>query len=199
MEVKVIKFDVNWLEIKNLCRGTISMKDSKIEPSQEWKRNLLVAEHSPLRHSLITIELRDIPYAMMGHLVRHSVGVTPYVSTSREDRTGIPREQRTQMDNVTMRMDLNIQSLINISKKRLCNQADIKTKQIWQAVVDEVAKYDEDIAWACVPDGIYRGGCGEAFGNCKSCNAFLSTLTKEELIDLHARLTAFQETKGRGR
>ena len=83
-KVKVIKFDVDWLEIKNLCRKTISMKDSKLEPSSEWKRDLLLAEHSPLRHSLITIDIEDVPFYVMGHLVRHSVGVTPYVSTSRK-------------------------------------------------------------------------------------------------------------------
>lgn len=196
---RVIKWDVDWLDIKNLCRSTISMGDSKIEPTHEWKRKLLLAEHSPLRHSIITIEIQNIPYAMMGHLVRHSVGVTPYVSTSREDRTGIPREQRSQMDSVNMRMDLNIQSLINISRKRLCNQADPSTKKIWQSVVDEVAKFDEDIAWACVPEGIHIASCPEAFGNCKSCVNFLNKLSKEELLDLHTRLTKYQEYKEKGR
>lgn len=199
VKVTIEKFDVDWLEVKNLCRGTINMKDSKIEPTSEWKRKLLLVEHSPLRHSLITVKIENIPYAMMGHLVRHSVGVTPYVGTSRSDRTGIPREERSQMDTVTMRMDLNIQSLINISKKRLCNQADINTRQIWQMVVDEVAKYDEDIAFACVPEGIHVASCPEAFGNCKKCLNFLDTLTKEELLDLHARLTKYQEHKEKAR
>ena len=130
-KVKVIKFDVDWLEIKNLCRKTISMNDSNIEPTSEWKRKLLLAEHSPLRHSLITVDIEDVPFYVMGHLVRHSVGVTPYVSTSREDRTNISRSERSQTDLVSMRIDLNIQSLINISRKRLCNQADRQTQIIW--------------------------------------------------------------------
>ena len=187
MEVKIIKWDVNWLEIKNLCRGTISMKDSKIEPSNQWKRDLLLAEHSPLRHSLITVEITNVPFYVMGHLVRHSIGVTPYVATSRSDRTGVDRSERRQTDTVTMRMDMNIQSLINISRKRLCNQADKTTKELWNMVVDAVREYDEDIAWACVPEGIRTMGCPEAFGNCKQCNNMLKDMEKEDLFDVEKR------------
>lgn len=187
MEVKVIKWDVNWLEIKNLCRGTISMKDSKIEPSNEWKRKLLLAEHSPLRHSLITVEITNVPFYVMGHLVRHHMGVVPYVATSRSDRTGVDRRERRQTDTVTMRMDMNIQSLINISRKRLCNQADETTKELWNMVVKAVGECDEDIAWACVPEGIRSMGCPEGFGNCKQCNNMLKDMDKEDLFDLEKR------------
>lgn len=190
-KVKVIKFDVDWLEIKNLCRKTVSMKDSTIEPTDEWKRKLLLAEHSPLRHSLITIDIEGIPFYVMGHLVRHSVGVTPYVSTSRSDRTGVPREERRQTDLVTMRMDMNVQSLINISRKRLCNQADATTKDIWESVVKEIAKYDENIAWACVPEGIKSCGCTESFGNCKMCNSVLGTMSKEDLLNVSKRYDTY--------
>lgn len=187
VKVNIIKWDVDWLEIKNLCRGTINMGDSKINPSDEWKKKLLIAEHSPLRHSLITVEIENIPYAIMGHLVRHSMGVTPYVSTSREDRTGVPRDKRSQMDTVTMRMDLNIQALINISRKRLCNQADPLTRKIWSMVINEVAKYDENIAWASVPEGIHTGGCTEGFSNCRYCNNMLCDLSNTELLDVTKR------------
>lgn len=191
--VKVIKFDVNWLEIKNLCRGTVNMGDSKIEPNDEWKRKLLLAEHSPLRHSLITIEIENIPYYVHTHLVRHNIGVTPYVSTSREDRTGIKREERKQTDCVNLRMDLNIQSLINISRKRLCSQADNTTKKIWLEVVKEVAKVDKNIAWACVPEGIRDCGCPERFGNCKSCTNILGNLEKNDLFDIEKRYDIYNK------
>ena len=196
MEIKVIKWDVDWLEIKNLCRKTISMKDSKIEPTQEWKRKLLLAEHSPLRHSLITIDIIDLPYAMMGHLVRHHVGVTPYVTTSRSDRTGVDRNTRSQMDLVSMRLDLNIQSLINISRKRLCEQADDMTIYIWEQVLDAVKEFDEDIYWACVPEGIRSCGCTEAFGECKKCPNLLRTLPKEELLNVESRYNVYNKYRG---
>lgn len=186
-KVEIIKWDVDWLEIKNLCRKTVSLADSEKQPTSEWKRKLLLAEHSPLRHSLITIDIENIPYANMGHLVRHHEGVTPYVTTSREDRTGMPREYRTQVDPVSMRMDLNIQSLINISRKRLCNQADKDTQAIWWEVVKKVAEKDPDIAWACVPEGVHTCGCTESFGNCKMCNAILKDLPIEDLMNVRKR------------
>ena len=41
----------------------------------------------------------------MAHFARHHVGITPYVETSRSDRTNIPREERKQTDKVSMEMD----------------------------------------------------------------------------------------------
>lgn len=186
-KVTVVTFDVNWTEIKNACRKTISMKDSNIEPGSEWKRKLLLAEHSPLRHSLITVDIEDVPFYVMGHLVRHSVGVTPYVGTSREDRTNIPRSERKQTDLVSMRLDMNIQSLINISRKRLCSQADATTKKVWLEVVKAIAEYDQDIAWACVPEGIRTCGCPEKFGNCAVCENIISTMDFQSRMNLATR------------
>lgn len=179
IKVSVIKFDVNWTEIKNLCRTTIGQLDSDKAPGQNWKRTLLLAEHSPLRHGNITIEIDNIPFAIMGHLVRHGVGVTPYVQTSRADRTEIKdRSQRSQMDPVRMRMDLNLQSLINVSRKRLCGQADPTTRKVWYMVVKEIAKYDADVAWACVPECIRDCDCPEFY----PCG-FYDNLMKNEPVE----------------
>lgn len=197
LEVKIIKFDVNWTEIKNLCRKTISMEDSTKEPTSEWKRKLLLAEHSPLRHSLITVEINNLPFYVMGHLVRHHEGVTPYVTTSREDRTGKPRNERKQTDTVSMRMDLNIQSLINISRKRLCNQADATTQRIWLEVLKKIAEYDKDIFWACVPEGIRTCGCPEKFGSCCSCENIISKMDFGERLDLTARYNHYEEFRNK--
>lgn len=195
MQVKIIKWDVNWLEIKNLCRKTISMKDSKVEPTQKWKRELLLAEHSPLRHSIITVDIEDVPFYVMGHFVRHHVGVTPYVSTSRSDRTGVDRNKRRQTDPVCMRIDLNVQSLINISRKRLCNQADPETIKVWNAVLDAVREYDEDVYWACVPEGVRSCGCTEAFGDCKQCVNMMKDMDKMDLFDVNARYDHYNKKR----
>ncbi len=197
LEVKIIKFDVDWTEIKNLCRKTISMADSTKEPTKEWKRKLLLAEHSPLRHSLITVEINNLPFYVMGHLVRHHEGVTPYVTTSREDRTGKPRSERKQTDAVSMRMDLNIQSLINISRKRLCNQADATTQRVWLEVIKKIAEYDEDIFWACVPEGIRTCGCPEKFGSCSTCENIISQMDFNDRLDLTARYNHYEEHRNK--
>lgn len=196
-EINIIKFDVDWLEIKNLCRTTVNMTDSSKEPNDEWKRKLLIAEHSPLRHSLITVEFKNIPYFVVGHLVRHHQGIEKYVTTSREDRTNVPRTERRQTDLVNMKMDLNIQALINISRKRLCSQADISTQKIWFMLIREIAKYDENIAWACVPEGIYKGGCSESFGNCKKCNSILEEIGVPDVFDIQKRYDCYKKIRKR--
>lgn len=197
VKVTVVKFDVDWIEIKNACRKTISMKDSNIEPSSKWKRDLLIAEHSPLRHSLITIDIEDVPFYVMGHIVRHSVGVTPYVGTSREDRTGVDRSERSQTDLVSMRLDMNIQALINISRKRLCNQADRQTQLLWLEVVKAIAEYDQDIAWACVPEGIRTCGCPEKFGNCCACENVIKQMPFDDRLDLTKRYNCYNEHRNK--
>ena len=132
MQVTITNFNVDWTLIKNLCRQTVNMGDSKKESTSEWKRKLLICRHSPLRAGTITVKLEDIPYYVSTHLVRHNVGVTPYVGTSREDRTGIPREERKQTDLVSMQMNMNIEALMNISERRLCNCADKNTIKVWK-------------------------------------------------------------------
>src|SRR5574344_1337725 len=124
MKTTIKNFNVNWLNIKNACRQTISMCDSRLEPTSEWKRKLLICRHSPIRIGSVLWKSEDVPFYVMGHIVRHNVGCTPFVSTSREDRTGIPRNERKQNDFVEMQMIANIEALINISERRLCTCAD---------------------------------------------------------------------------
>lgn len=198
VKVRVIKWDVNWLEIKNRCRKTIAMGDSKVEPTKAWKRDLLLAEHSPLRHSFITIEIDNVPFYVMGHLVRHHVGVTPYVTTSRGDRTNVDRSTRKQTDLVSMQLDMNVQSLINVSRKRLCNQADVTTQIVWLEVIKKIASFDEDVAWACVPEGIRSCGCPEKFGNvCNACEVICSNLEKRDMLCIEKRYDEYNRIRNK--
>lgn len=194
-ELKVIieKMDVDWKEIKNMCLTTIGAKDTKKEPSDEWKKNLLICRHSPLRNSRIVIKLENVKFFVMGHLVRHHVGIEKFVLSSRTDRTGVPREERKQTDLVDMRIVCNVEALLNISERRLCMQADVDTIKVWKAVLEAIKEYDEDIYWACCPSCVRAGGCIEKFGDCKYFANFAKDLTKEELIDMTARYNRYNE------
>lgn len=192
MKVTVLKDNVDWLAIKNACRQTVSMKESKLEPTEEWKKKLLVCRHSPLRIGEILVQIEDIPFFVMGHLVRHSVGCTPFVSTSRSDRTGVPREERKQTDLVSMQMIFNIESILNISEKRLCNCADIETIKVWRAVLQAIKEYEPEVVWASVPSGIAHGGCTEPFSDCKMCNKILEGLSPEDRLDVTKRYDFYQ-------
>lgn len=193
MKTTIKNFNVNWLDIKNACRQTVSMGDSKLEPTSEWKRKLLICRHSPLRIGSVLWKSEDVPFYVMGHIVRHNVGCTPFVSTSREDRTGIPRNERKQTDFVNMQMTANIEALINISERRLCTCADPTTRKYWESVLEAIREYDEDVFWACVPQCIRCGACVEPFSNCKFYENFSKNLTPEQQTDIMARYDAYNE------
>ena len=188
--VHITYFNVDWLRIKSACMTTIS-KEAKQEPNQEWKRKLLICEHSPIRRSEISWKWDNIPYAISTHFARHHEGVEKFVGTERTDRTGVNREERSQMNPVPMEMDANIQGLINISAKRLCTCADPTTKKYWEAVLEAVREYDEDVYWACVPQCIRCGGCVEPFSNCGFYNNLMKDLTLEEQQNVTKRYDVY--------
>ena len=192
MHVKITDFNVDWFAIKDACMQTIS-KQAKTTPPEEWKRKLLISRHSPIRRGVISWKWDNIPFYVMGHFVRHHVGCTPYVATSREDRTDIPREERKQTDSVSMQMDANIQALIDMAEKRLCTQSDKVTREYMEALKDEITKYDETIGWALAPSGIYKCGCPEKFGNCTYCTSILKQMPQEDLFDIEKRLDFYNE------
>lgn len=197
MKTTIKEFNVNWLAIKNACRQTVSMGDSELEPSSEWKRKLLLCRHSPLRLGNVLWKSEDVLFYVMGHIVRHNVGCTPFVSTSREDRTGVSREERKQTDLVDMQMVANIEALLNISERRLCFCADKNTIAYWQSVLDAIKEYDSDIFWACVPQCIRCGSCIEPFSNCKFYENFSKNLTLEQQINIMARYDAYNEYRNK--
>ena len=159
---EIKKFDVDWYFIKDACMQTINKEAGK-EPSDEWKKKLLMAEHSPIRRSMISIKWGKIPYCTSVHFCRHHEGIEKFVSTSRTDRTGVDRSERKQTDFVSMQMDMNIQALINLSRKRLCGCADPETRKYMEGLVYAVAEKDPIVAQACVPECIRDGGCPEFY------------------------------------
>jgi Thymidylate synthase complementing protein. len=95
------------------------------------KCNLLNAEHSPIRLLRFVFLLEDIPYYVSNHLVRHHVGCTPFVRSQRNDRQdSYDRNAARQDAPVSMMWELNAQSLIDVSHKRLCGMADQATRNI---------------------------------------------------------------------
>lgn len=192
-KARITNFEVNWLKIKSACMTTISKQAGK-EPNQEWKRKLLICQHSPIRRSIISWKWEEIPYAISTHFARHHEGCEKFVGTSRADRTAVKdRSERSQMDCVPMEMDANIQAILNISEKRLCKSADPLTTEYWEEVLNAIKEYDEDIYWASVPSGIAHGGCTEPFGDCRICNNILEKMTPEERMDIAKRYDAYNE------
>lgn len=169
MQVNVRAITTNQ-EVVDRCRVTVWKDSLGHNPSDKFMDDIYFSEHSPIRDKIFVVSLRDIPYWISVHLVRHSEGVTPYVSSQRDDRhnNAIPREEMPQGALVNMDMTVNAQAMINISRKRLCRMASKETMEIWKQVVKELEKVDEELAKNCVPNCVYRGGiCPEGKNGCK--------------------------------
>ena len=193
IKTTITDYDIDWKKIKSACMTTISKEAGDKEPSSEWKRKLLICEHSPIRRGSISWKWDQIPYAISTHFVRHHEGVEKWVGTQRADRTEIKdRSERSQMDMVPMEMEANIQALINISLKRLCTCADPLTRKYWQSVLEAIKEYDEDIYWACVPQCIKSGGCPE-YKTCGFYDALTKDWTTDELKNVHTRYDKYNE------
>lgn len=193
--VKIIKKDADWKLAKNECRTTVNKDATDNEPSKSFINNLIISEHSPLRLIRFIFKFENIPHFTMGHFVRHHVGVEKFVGTQRSDRTGVDRSELSQTNPVTMDMEVNGQSLIDISRKRLCYQASRETREIWEDVKYTV--YDSmeiELSNAMVPNCVYRCGCPE-FKSCGFWNKF-KTYCKDNNIDIseiQSRYEAYNE------
>ena len=155
------------------------------------------------------VELKNIPLASSTHILRHHVGSTPYQLSCRDDRNGgynhfpdrigniVEMINAGELENaidelnwlkdnadrqtpVNLGLFLNAQSLIDMSKLRLCSQAHKETLTIFQALKAKIAEVDPSLASVMVRKCVYRGGiCGEP-----RCCGFNSTEAfKKELVD----------------
>lgn len=184
MKIEITKV-TSWNDVLNAARFTQRKELLNKEPSVEFKKKIIKAEHSPLRCLMFNIDLYDIPRFVSDHLVRH-IHAQPFVSTGRHDIIQeLPSRHEQRMDDLyNMRLFLNAQEIINISKVRLCRHAEKETRDIWQQVVEELRKIEPELANACVPNCIYRGFCPEL----KSCGFSNTEFFNLKLIDYKSSL-----------
>ena len=177
MEAKVIEYQDNWQAVKNRAMETVGIESGKY-PAPKWKREILLAEHSPIRLIELTIRMRGIPYWVSVHLVRHKFGIEHFVSTQRTDRTGIDRNELPQNALVDHTIRANAQALITISRKRLCSKAAPETQAVWRAVRQAVKEVEPELASVMVPECVYRGFCPE-MKSCGYCGSGTWTLERK--------------------
>lgn len=153
----------DWQRVVDAARFTQGKEGLGHEPSEEFKKRMVISEHSPLRLLEFDIKVYGIPYYSMGHFVRH-VHAQPFVSTSRPDITGakITRHELPQDAPVNMQLSLNAQEIINISRLRLCSKAEATTRKIWGEVIKKLSKIEPELAEACQPQCVFKGYCSEA-------------------------------------
>lgn len=166
-DLSKVRVEVKWHEdmwqvIKDVTMTTIGKEHGKY-PDSQWKRKLLLGEHSPIRLGHMVIKIYDAPQFVHGHLVRHHNGVTPFVSTLRSDRVDydeLPNRNTLQ----DAEYDINFQAFINISRKRLCTCASYETHFVWRKVLEAIKPYEPELYSVCVRECVYRNGlCPEVF------------------------------------
>lgn len=176
----------SWKRVLNATRRTVGKKPLDKEPSDEFKRKLLLAEHSPIRLLEYDFGWEDIKQWVSVHLVRHHEGCEKFVHTQRSDRRDLnedydvkSRDELPQGALNDMDMTCNAQAFINISRKRLCNCASKDTRIAWEQVIKELSVIDPILAEKCVPECIYRGFCPEF----DRCCGYVNTKQYQERLE----------------
>ena len=195
---KVTRFEspkADWIRVVNAARRTWGKKPIDHEPSDKFKRKILLAEHSPIRLLEYDFTIENLRQWVTVHLVRHHEGCEKFVHTQRQDinaeiekvtsniikickEEGLLRQGWRERDYMfqgegnDMDMTCNAQAFINISRKRLCyGCASEETRFAWQLVIKALKEIDPILAEKCVPECIYRGFCPETDRCCRYVNS----------------------------
>ena len=166
MLTKITKLNVDWLDVKNECRNTINKEISTKEPTSDFKKKLLISEHSPIRLLEVKWRWGKIKSWISVHFARHWLGWDKWISTQREDRTGVDRDNLPQNTLVNYDGKGNAQALINVARYRLCiGAAHPETRKYMEDLKITLSQYETEISNVLVPNCIYRAGCSE-FTSC---------------------------------
>ena len=193
----------DWIRVVNAARRTWGKKPINHEPSDSFKKKILLAEHSPIRLLEYDFTIEDVRQWVTVHLVRHHEGCEKFVHSQRQDinadienitkkvievlaDAGMlkdgwrERDYMFQGEHNDMDMTCNAQAFINISRKRLCACASSETREAWKLVIEMLKEVDPILASKCVPECVYRGFCPEGERCCGYCN---TEAYKERLKD----------------
>lgn len=164
MKIDIIKYptEEDWMLVKQCALVTVG-KESNKPATEEFKRKMLRARHSPIRELKFVFYLKDIPYWVSVHLCRH-VHAQPYVKSQRNDRQAdYDRTKAPQDAPVDMIWSMNAEELITIANKRLCNLASKETREIVQIICREVETLCPEFKEELVPMCVRNGQCYEIF------------------------------------
>ena len=175
----------NWKRVLNAARRTAGKKPLDKEPSVKFKKEILLAEHSPIRLLEYDFTWEDIKQWVSVHFVRHHQGCEKFVHTQRTDRNealkGLKRDDLPQGLLNDMDMTCNAQAFINISRMRLCNCASKETRDAWKLVIEYLKTIDPILAEKCVRNCLYRGFCPEK----SRCCGYVNTKEYQKELEIY--------------
>ena len=159
MKTKILKIKGDWIEVLDDCRATVGKESLGKEPSVDFKKRILMAEHSPIRDMSVKWVWKAMPHWVTVHWVRHKWEC--FVRTQRSDRTGVPREKMPQDEPQDFTGEANAQHLIDTMRKRLCFQASKETREYAEDLKRVLREVEPEISDVLVPNCVYRCGCPE--------------------------------------
>ncbi len=178
LKTKFNYISADWKRVKNHCRTTDNKDFSDKEASEEFKKKLLISEHSPIRLIEIDWSWEDIYSWVATHWSRHKF--EKFISTQRDDRKehDIPRGEMPQNTPVKFDGYANMQNLIDAFRKRLCYQASPETRKLAEDFKLALHEVHPELADILVPNCVYRCGCPE-FKPCGFTQKFVGWVATE--------------------
>lgn len=171
MKTRINYISADWTRVKNHCRTTDNKEFTEKEPTEEFKRKLLISEHSPIRLLEVDWTWEQIYSWVATHWSRHKF--EKFISTQRDDRKphDISRGEMPQNTPVNFDGYANMQNLIDSFRKRLCYCSSPETRELAEDFKTVLHETHPEMADVLVPNCIYRFGCPE-FKTCGYFNKF---------------------------
>ena len=182
----------DWVRVKNHCRTTVNKAFTDKEPTDDFKKKILISEHSPIRCLEIDWTWEDIPYWLSTEWSRHKF--EKFITSQRDDRKieEIPRGKKPQESPVNFDGYANAQNTIDAWRKRLCYKATPEARNLAEIFKYELHKIEPEWADVLQRNCIYRGGCPE-FSSCGYWKKFCEKHEGENLLDIETRYRLFNE------
>ena len=196
MKTKILKVKGDWSEVVDDCRSTVGKPPLGHEPSGDFKRKILIAEHSPIRDISVKWIWKGIKSWIATHWSRHKFEC--FIRTQRSDRTGVDRDKLPQDAPVDFTGEANTQALIDTMRKRLCRKAAPETREYAEDFKAALHEIEPEISDVLVCNCVYRGFCPE-MQSCGMWENLAKNLTKEDLLSWEKRYGAYNELFYRNR
>lgn len=186
----------DWRRVKNHCRTTDNKDFTEKDPTETFKRKLLISEHSPIRLLEFDWSWKSIYYWLSTEWSRHRF--EKFISSQRDDRLidDIPRGEKPQNALVNFDGYANMQNIIDAWRKRLCYKATDEARGLAEDFKEELHKTHAYESNVLVPNCIYRMGCPE-FKTCGYLHKFLKWAEDNnrniDWTDIQARYDAYNE------
>lgn len=189
MKTEILKIKGSWEDVVNDCRNTVSKGELGKEPSTNFKKSILIAEHGPIRSISVRFRWSDIMYWVAMHWKTHTW--MSNVNTQRNDRqANYDRNAARQDAPVTFIGEMNAQHTIDTMRKRLCRMASPETRQLAEDFKRTLRETQPEWSDVLCPNCVYRAGCPEA-QTCGYYDALIKKNPKVASTNIQERYDAY--------